>query len=32
MNYFLKKLMDVASGIKLQVEFNKCNLKIQLMN
>lgn len=24
--------MDVANGIKLQVEFKKCNLKIQLMN
>jgi hypothetical protein len=24
--------MDVANGIKLQVEFNICNLKLQLIN
>jgi hypothetical protein len=27
-----KKLMDVANGIKLQLEFNKCNFKLQLIN
>jgi hypothetical protein len=31
MNFFFK-ILDVANGIKLQVEFNKCNFKLQLIN